>query len=645
MNGTSKVKYLFIACALIFLLVFSTSGSLFRVEAPVATAQTCPTLRMTMLIPPNSLNWISLTTGGAGYDLIYLEYLVLSVDGLRNPDGSAAALHSISDWQTSNANYTEWSFNIKPGLKWSDGTNVTSKDILATFSSAFYYNETVSDSFHWGPEVKNLVMDNSSEVTFYLNQSEPLWDQQMGGEVGYGPVYPAEVINSQGNEFLDLGTVVADGPFYTSNYSAGATTMTLLRNPYFQPQPTICQIDVNFVESLALTTTYLKSGTTDVAPVEWSNVGSVLTNPNYALFDQKGIDMTTLEFNDSIYPYNMTQFRQALVYGINESQIVSDAFSGYGITGYSGEGDLSPSVTEWYNPSQAQYSYNPTMATTLLSQIGITKGSDGHLQYPNGTDVTLTIWSDTDTTADLTTQSDVQANLQSLGFIVDTPSSSEANIIGYYDTNQQNILKDILLYTASATVMEPGQVLFAVLPGWDYYYGPVVPSNYWVWPPTQNTEWYNNQSAFFAATTTAGEQAAFNNMQSIAAQYLPTVVLAYPDDVFAYNSHSFTGWPTHGVFDLGGGPLNHTALVSLAPSTGTTSSTTSPTSSTQSTTSSSPTTTSSPTTSTSTSTTVSSSSTTTSGSSLLLVAVAAVVIVVVIAGVAAFVLRSRRPKT
>jgi ABC-type transport system substrate-binding protein len=636
MNRTSKSKYLFIACALIFILTFSSSSSMFRVNAPAATAQSCPTLRMTMLIPPNSLNWISLTTGGAGYDLIYLEYLVLSTDGLRNPDGTAAPLHSISDWQSSNANYTQWSFNIKPGLKWSDGTNVTSKDILASFSPAFYYNETVSDSFHWGPEVKSLVMDNSSEVTFTLNQSEPLWDQKMGGEVGYGPVYPAEVINAQGNEFLDLGTVIADGPFYTSNYTAGGTTMTLLRNPYFQPQPTICQIDVNFVESLALTTTYLKSGTTDVAPVEWSNVQSVLTNPNYAIFDQKGIDMTTLEFNASIYPYNMTQFRQALVYGINDSQIVSDAFSGYGIMGYSGQGDLSPAVTEWYNPSQQQYSYNPTMATSLLGQIGIKMGSDGHLQYPNGTDVTLTIWSDTDTTADLTAQSDVQANLQSLGFIVNTPSSSEANIIGYYDSNQQGILKDILLYTASATTMEPGQVLFAVLPGWDYYYGPVVPSNYWVWPPAQNTAWYANESAFFAATSTAGEQAAFNNMQDIAAQFLPTVVLAYPDDVFAYNAQGFTGWPTHGVFDLGGGPLNHTTLATLAP-TGTTSVTTTPTTSSPTTSPSSTTTTPA--------TTVSSSSTTTSGSSLLLTAVAAVVIIIVIAGVAVFVMRSRRPAT
>jgi ABC-type transport system substrate-binding protein len=609
MTSSARVRSVLIVSVVIFVLVLSTPVSFVKFKPQVASAQSaCPHLRMTMLIPPNSLNWISLTTGGAGYDLIYLEYLVLSVDGIRNPDGSAAPLHSISDWQTSNANFTQWSFNIKPGLKWSDGSNVTSADVLKTFSTAFYYNRTVSDSFGWGPEVKSLVADNSSEVTFTLNQSEPLWSQKMGGEVGYGPVYPAKVINQYGNEFLDLGTVIADGPFYTANYTAGATTMTLLRNPYFQPQPTICEIDVNFVESLSLTSTYINSGTTDLAPVEWSNVQSALSHPNYGIFDQKGIDMTTLEYNASIYPYNMTNFRKALVYGINQTALIKDAFNGYGIPGYSGEGDLSPSVTAWYDTSQTQYNYNASEAQVLLSQIGITKGSDGHLHYPNGTVATLTLWSDTDTTADLTAQSDVQSDLQSLGFVVNIPSSSESNIIGYYDSNTQNVRTSILLYTASATTMEPGQVLFAVLPGWDYYYGPVVPSNYWVWPPSEDAQWHANESAFLSATTSSARVTDFNNMQSIAAQYLPTVVLAYPDDVFAYNSHSFTGWPVHGVFDLGGGPLNHTALVDLTP----------------------------------TSTSTSSSSSSSSSNTILYVAIAVVVVIIVAAGIA-FALRARRP--
>jgi peptide/nickel transport system substrate-binding protein len=587
-----------------------------------------------MLIAPNSINWISLTTGGAGYNLIYMEYLSLSTDGIVNPDGSVAPLHSISDWESHNANYTQWSFNIKPGMKWSDGTPVTSQDILATFSPRFYYNRTVADPFGWSQYVKNLVADNSSEATFYLTQPEPLWSAMMGGEAGYGPVYPAETINKYGNEFLNFGTVVADGPFFTANYSAGQTTMTLLRNPYFQPQPTVCEIDVNFVESLALTSTYLKSSTTDVAPVEWSNIQSALSNPNYHLFDQKGFDMTTLQYNDSIYPYNMTNFRQALAYAIDQQTVVNDAFNGYGIPGYSGQGDLSPIVTRWYNPNQVKYSLNPSQATSLLSAIGIKKGSDGHLQYRNGTDVTLTIWTDTDTTADLTAQSDVQKDLQNLGFIVNVQSSSEANIIGYYNSNQQRVRSSMLLYTATNIVMTPGETLFAVLPGWDYYFGPVFPNHHWVWPPSVDTQWYGNESAFLADQNDTARLANFNTMQAIAAQYLPTIVLAYPDDVFAYNSITYTGWPTHGVFDIGAGAWNFTAIANLGPIAATTSSTSSTASSASSSTASSATSVTNSTTS---------SVASPAGVSTSLLAVAAIVIIViVVAGAVA--LRARRPK-
>jgi hypothetical protein len=136
----------------------------------------------------------------------------------------------------------------------------------------------------------------------------------------------------------------------------------------------------------------------------------------------------------------------------------------------------------------------------------------------------------------------------------------------------------MLLYTAS-TAMLPGVPFYAVLLGWSYYWGPVVPSHHWEWPPSVDAEYFANESAFYNATSDAARKTDLFNVESINSQALPTIVLAYPDNVWAYNTARWAGWPSHGDFDLGGGYLNNTALVDLHQTSGSPTTTISPTTS------------------------------------------------------------------
>ena len=213
-----------------------------------------------------------------------------------------------------------WTFNVKPGLKWSDGTSVTSQDILQTFGPKFGFNSTY-DILGMGREVNNESALNSSAAVYVLNAPDAHWPDKFNWDL-YSPVYPAEFIQQQGAAGSNLGTNVVVGPFYTSNYQSGQTQMVLLRNPYFQPQPKISEIDINFVETLSLTTNGIVAGTTDLAPIEPSNAQAVLKNPSVHILDEKGLYVSTLQYNDSLYPYNMTNFRQALAFGINQSMFV-----------------------------------------------------------------------------------------------------------------------------------------------------------------------------------------------------------------------------------------------------------------------------------------------------------------------------------
>jgi peptide/nickel transport system substrate-binding protein len=601
---------------------------------------------MTLVVPPNSLSATTIATGGSGALLV----------GMLNwgtpiylPNGSLDDFQAITDWVSHNANYTQWTLNVKPGIKWSNGQNINASDILATFGPKWQFNSTY-DYLLMGPEVKSEYALNSSAAVYNLNVSDAHWADKMNWDI-VSPVYPASLVDSQGPATTNVGTTISSGPFYVSNYSSGEFQMTMLRNPYFNPQPQICEIDISFVDTLSATAINIKSGATDLAPVEPSNAQSVASTPNMKLLDEKGLYVNSLEYNDSLYPYNMTAFRQALAFGINQTDFINEAFDSYAVPAYSAEGIVSPLATAWYNPNQVKYSFNQTQSIELLKSIGIAKGSDGFLHYPNGSVVSLGLWADTDNTQDSIGAQVVQKDLGQLGFQIALNSASENTIIGDYSSNINGIRSGMILYTANPVVW--GDPNLDILPAWDVYWGPTLSNPYWEYPPAINAEYQSNYSGFEATNDQSQEQTYLNNIQALNAQYLPALVLAYPDSIWAYNTQHWTNWPS-GYILYGGASMNMTAFTYLAPvssgtSTSTTSTptpTTSPTSSTITTTSTPPpTTSSSPTTSVSTSTTSSSSSTSSSGSSssLLLVGVAVVVVVVIVAVGVVVMRRPRKP--
>jgi ABC-type transport system substrate-binding protein len=460
--------------AILLLLVMSLSAlsqfgpSIATNPKAAAQSTTCPSneiFRMTLIAPPNSVNELTFVTGQSSPAMYFLEYM--SPIGPKTISGVVDQTYALSDVITHNANYTVWQFHVRPGLRWSDGSYVNANDILAEFGPKAAFNSTY-DFAGLEYEVKSEFAVNSSTAEFVLNAPDAQWSQKIKGDY-FTAVMPAATINSQGGGTANFGTDLSVGPFYLSNYSAGSFQAVMLRNPYFNstglPEPKICQVDINFVDSLSQTATYLQSGTTDFAIVEYSNAQAVQTNPYVKLYDEKGLGITTVEYNDTVYPYNMTAFRQGLAWAINQSQIVNQAFAGYGLTAYNAQGEVSPVATQYFNTNIAQYGFNPSQAVTLFGQAGIKKGSDGYMQYPNGTDVTLNLWADTDNTADPQAAQVMTQDLMNLGFKVNLQTTTASNIVGYYGSSAQGIRNAMILATINVAYF--GEPYTDTLPEWD----------------------------------------------------------------------------------------------------------------------------------------------------------------------------------
>jgi len=590
---------------------------------------------------PNSFNGINTFTTTGGYTE-RLSFLALypppdNTGGLYYPD-------SVVDWFNSNANYTEWTFNIRPGLKWSDGTNVSSSDVVNTFSNKFALNAT-ADVQGLRFEIVNVKALNSSATEFILNKTDAHLPEKLSG-VLYSNVMPASFI-AQGAFFTGFnGAYPADGPFVIQNYTSGSPQAVLTPNPYYTPHPAICKVVVDFVESQSEVSTLLQAGTADLgAAVPYEDVSNILAHsPSIHLLDEKQLLDTVLSYNDTIYPYNMTAFRQALAYGINQSQVIQQGFAGLATPGYASEGGI-PNNVRWYSPNQTTYSFDQQKALTLLKSIGITKNAQGQLTYPNGTVITLQLWSENDYSADVTASTVVQSNLQSLGFKVNyNPPTLQSNIIADTYANTNGIDSAMLIDTDEACAF--GFPYLDALPVWQVCLPLAAPPT-WLEPSSAQAQYMGNLTALDGTANASQEFRYLANIQALNSQYLPVIHLNFADDPIMYSTARWTNWPKSSISDGYGIEFNNTAIALLQPvSGGTTSATAQTSTSSSSATGAASSSATGTATSAATSLTSTTAATTSSSSgqnnTLTYAAIAIIVIIIIIAAAIAFTRRGGR---
>lgn len=569
-----------------FLLVFVAvvGFSTPSIRSNAAQASSCPTSQVFryILAPiPTGFNLLSsapVTTVfevGSGIMSLSLTPFPLMANG--SLDWSDSITNSI----TSNSNYSQWVFHIKPGLKWSDGTYITANDIINWASPAYALNPAYDfPGLH--TEIVKEIAVNSSTVQFNLNVSDAHFPEKISSYY-YGPPLAPSMVAKGVADNLFTNDVVS-GPYYPVNYTSGSTTLIMARNQYYTPAPVPCELEIHFVEGSSYMTQFLVSGQADLAgPVAFGDIPTLQTLPNIHLNVYNGSIGDWMSYNVTEYPYNMTQFRQALAYAINYSSIVQDAYFGYGVSAAHAQGEVSPAFNT-YSPNQPTYNYNVAKALDLLHSIGFTGGGNaGALKYPNGTAFSTTIWTTIDSSWSIDEANIVAQDLSILGMQLSVETGHTSNLIGDWFANAFNIRNDILVYGSPSAFYGDTWLdgtpqcnvisAFGCTPG--YF------SNHWQYPPSADIPYQSNLSALTATANPAQAQVYLNNIQNMSATNLPWITLGYPDLVVAYNTQRWTNWPTSpNVIQFATAAFNKTLFSTIQPVTTTSTSTTAQTSTT-----------------------------------------------------------------
>ena len=204
-------------------------------------------------------------------------------------------------------------------------------------------------------------------------------------------------------------TITPNGNYWATKLAANETWNNNIL-------PAKSTIEVTFQENAAVTATDVKSGS--VAAASFAYLG-----PSSVLAELKGASCVTVQqlspvfsaaggswwvfMNQSVYPFNNTNVRAAIVHAINYTQIIQDAFGGYA---FEWVGPVAPGHP-YYNPDNLMpYQYDPSLAQTEIADSPCADGKCAGLNFQYEYLSTSTVWSDA--------ASLIQNDLKSIGITI-----------------------------------------------------------------------------------------------------------------------------------------------------------------------------------------------------------------------------------
>jgi peptide/nickel transport system substrate-binding protein len=297
-----------------------------------------------------------------------------------------------SSWSHSPDGLT-WTFKLRSGGKWSDGTPLTAADAVWTINTELKYasgatsylaSELDGIKSASAPDASTLVLTYSHPVAPTLANLEQfyvlpkhIWEKHVGNKgSGLKAYFPQKEL-----------PMVSGGPYVVSQFQAKGTTV-FKPNPYFYgPKP----------QSAAVTLTYYTNPTSMIADFEAGNLDFIDNLPytvantlkgrsGITLNESPGSEVTNLGFNSNPKkPKNRElldpKVKQALEYATPRKQLIDVVFGGHGQPWANLMSAFSV-PSGWVNPAVKPLPYDPAKAKQILDGLGYKTGAGGVRQVP-----------------------------------------------------------------------------------------------------------------------------------------------------------------------------------------------------------------------------------------------------------------------
>ncbi len=379
----SPQTILLILLSLVALLVAACSGSTNQTSKTVGKASAD---KQILILPLSGYSDIAtfdpaLTTEPSAITVDNMIYsgLVQLNDHLQVYDELAAS-HSLG------ADGLTWTFKLKPNLKFSDGTPLTSADVaysidralepsLASPVAPLYLGLLKDSDKRSAGKVKTLINDSiltpdAQTVILITNKKAAYFLQTLTYQTSY--VIEKSMIDKYGNNFaahLSEG-IGGDGPFKVQKYSQGKEVDFIPNPNFFGAQPQVKKVIIPIYNQNDTTYRAYQADQVDESPVSAAQAAQAKSLPGGQFHEVPQLETEFYTMNYLVKPFDNIKIRQAFALALNKDEIVHSIYKDTEIA----TNHIVPSGMPGYNPNLTGplgtkgTSGNPQLAKQLLQQ-------------------------------------------------------------------------------------------------------------------------------------------------------------------------------------------------------------------------------------------------------------------------------------
>lgn len=321
------------------------------------------------------------------YYTVALNVFNRLVEMQSDGSGGVAIVPSLAEsWEISEDGRV-YTFRLRDGVTFSNGSPLTSSDVLYTFTRLLTHpnacNQDIAEDIVGAKALERGEADGLEgfeiidELRFAITLDQPFAAFLACLSMPGASILDRETTEAAGERFgLRPESTIGTGSFIMKKWEPGRG-MLLTANPdCWEGPPGSDGLDLRFIEDGEEQRRMFENGELDIldlnelgASAEFFIHGDIYQD---ALYTTRQISISYIALNESVAPLNDARVRRAMQLALDRQMLLDAVYSGRGAV----ENGIYPRGLAGYNPDLPEIPYDPEQAAALLRAAGLEDGFD-----------------------------------------------------------------------------------------------------------------------------------------------------------------------------------------------------------------------------------------------------------------------------
>ncbi|MCU1571122.1 MAG: peptide transporter substrate-binding protein [Naasia sp.] len=326
----------------------------------------------------------------AGYDATSWSMVVAVFSSLVDYDEGLGVTGDLAETWTVSEDGLTYAFQLRDGLNFSDGSPLTTDDILFSFnrlldpdtaSPGSYLFSNIAGAADYmdgsADSISGITAPDKSNVVIELVEPQPYFANILA--MPYARIMSEAQVKKYPEDISQHA--LGSGPFTVESLTPGQE-LVLARNPaYFIPgKPYLDKVQVDLNVSDQTRVLEFQRGDLSITDVPAAAYQELVQGKDFAPYVVQNEDATTyfLGMKNNQAPFDSAEVRQALNYAVDKDRLVQ-LLNGRGTVA----SQLTPPPLPGFDPDAKGYEHDVKKAKDLLAQAGYADGFSSEILTVN----------------------------------------------------------------------------------------------------------------------------------------------------------------------------------------------------------------------------------------------------------------------